>query len=142
MSCGGDCRSFNSDIKTISVISSNNFDNSHPSGVVLNGVIKFLSITPYPYIESNYNSLFDWQNYWTENYTFPQGIFNFGNETHLIDKRLSELNQNGLILAGDAQMTGCLLFTQNPTLEQTHNLTVTIELQDSRTFEKTIKKNI
>ena len=130
---------FSSDIKRIDVISNKDFDEQHLAGAFLNDIILFCSITPYSYIKSNYKEEFNWADY-VNNGGRVLTNFRLNDGDYPIEKKLSILNQEDFTLAGNSKMIGNLVFTQEPTLEQTHNLTITIELLDGRVFNKNITK--
>lgn len=119
------------DINTIEVICSEDFDEQHPAGTSLNDLIRFVGITPIPYIKSGYVDEYDWQTgVLSERIvnSLYQQIDTDGSDvkyTHLIDKPLTEtLPEDLMMLGGDKDVlnhyvysctAAFLVFTQKPT---------------------------
>ena len=138
------------DINTIDVVSSEDFDELHPAGTSLNDLIRFVGITPMPYIKSGYVDTYDWQtgvlNEKLVNSLYSQigGLETVNYEeiayTHLIDKPLNEvLPEDLMMLGGDKdndayvgrKLTAAfLVFTQKPTKGYKQPLTIKITAFD------------
>lgn len=143
------------DINTIDVISTEDFDEQHPAGTSLNDLIRFVGITPMPYIKSGYVDEYDWQtgvlNEKIVNSLYSQvysGLETVNYEeiayTHLIDKPLNEvLPEDLMMLGGDKEIpysnkhdggrkltAAFLVFTQKPTKGYKQPLTIKITAFD------------
>lgn len=138
------------DINTIDVISTEDFDEQHLAGTSLNDLIRFVGITPMPYIKSGYVDTYDWQtgvlNEKLVNSLYSQigGLETVNYEeiayTHLIDKPLNEvLPEDLMMLGGDKdndayvgrKLTAAfLVFTQKPTKGYKQPLTIKITAFD------------
>jgi hypothetical protein len=157
---------FTSNILSIDVKSEQNFDEQHDAARVLNDLVKIISLSPYPYINSNYTSEYKWHKAEFENFILMQDIsfwspfiYRWADEEnepnplwyryyYPINKLLSEVTASELkgifvqqfAFPPTVPPICYLVFTQSPTLEKTHDLTVTITLDDGRVFEKHITK--
>jgi hypothetical protein len=133
---------FKGDIISIDVVSNADFDAQHPANSSLNDVIRFLSISLYPYIISGYKNTFDWERNLPENFRCEESLRNQHDEAscyHPIDKKLSELTREDLILV-DVNRYVFLAFERQPDMSKEHELTVTLKISDGRTFTPSIKK--
>jgi hypothetical protein len=153
---------FVSDIISISLKSGQDFDENHAAGASLDDIVNLFSTTFIPYIRNGYRQQYEWTDeiydyfYAIEYNRDYYGYKDDFNTWHYspVYSSLSDITASdieGLQLyrfSTDFQLTFnldtplCyLVFTQAPTLAQTHNLTVTITLSDGRVFEKTITKS-
>jgi len=136
---------FMSDIKKINITSDSDFDEQHQTQILLNDIVEFWSITPSNHINSGYVDHYDWSVYDDVSFV-PDSVyirFRAKHDVFPIVKILSEISVEDLSVAGFADnddVLGWLVFTQKPTLEQTHNFTITIELLDGRIFSKNIAR--
>lgn len=119
----------------IDVVSDADFDGEHPAGTSLADIMQFTTVSPMPYISSGYTDEFDWANYsgfseWhnamcnfaTTNY------YIYENALHPTDMTLSDVTAEELKLMGfgNGFMLAMLFFKKNPTIDQTHTITVTL----------------
>ncbi|MDR1610500.1 MAG: hypothetical protein LBS08_03200 [Candidatus Symbiothrix sp.] len=134
--------SFKGDIVSIDVVSNADFDAQHPANSSLNDIIRFLSVSLYPYIISGYKNTFDWERDLPESFQCEKSLRQQVNQNeascyHPIDKKLSELTSEDLILV---DWNSFLVFEQQPDLSKEHELKVTVKMSDGRTFTPSIKK--
>lgn len=137
------------DINTIDVIGSEDFDEQHPAGTSLNDLIRFVGITPSPYIKSGYVDEYDWQT-GVLNERIVESLYGqieTANSnvkyTHLVDKPLTEvLPEDLMILGGDKDVlenlhvksctAAFLVFTQKPTKGYKQPLIIKITAFDGK----------
>jgi hypothetical protein len=132
---------FKNGIKKLIVTSNNEFDNSHPTGVSLNDLIRFSSLSPIKFISSNYKSKYDWTKY--SNGYLRDAYVRRSEEYHPIEDNLSELSETDFFLLGDGWSISfiCRLsFVKQAETIKEHKLTVTIVLNDGRVFRPTVVK--
>jgi hypothetical protein len=149
---------FKGDIISIQVVSNAAFDDRHPAHSSLNDLIRFLSISLYPYFLSDYTP-FDWEknrpgNFQCEELLRIPSALNRedGMCYYPIDKNLSEIRPSDMVLAdllksfrnskGEyiGHQLAYLVFEQQPEANKEHELTVTITLSDGRVFAPKITK--
>lgn len=131
---------FINDFIDVEVTSDKDFDAEHPAGTSLNDVIRFVSVSPWPYIKSRYTDTFDWNNTSLQS-DYIQTIHNmYMDETHHpIDVPLSEVTVDDMTLLGfgDGEYICSLFFTTGPTDNKQHTFTVTITEADGNTMSAT-----
>ena len=127
----------------INVFSNKDFDEDHPAGSSLNDIVRFLSISPKIFIDSNYKNFYDWDKNYPENFNIEKSIRDFFNVPeaegdllcyHPIDKMLSEITVSDLALVG----WFIIVFEKQPDMEKEHEITVTIKESDGRVFTPNI----
>jgi hypothetical protein len=116
----------------IEVVSDLDWDADHPAGTSLADIITFLGSSPYRFIQSGYADVYDWANAPDEYLMLDLG---YGPGSWPIEKRLTELTREDLTLL-DTKFI--LRFDTMPTLEQEHNLTLTM-LSDEKTLGSIVK---
>ena len=101
-----------SDFSSINISSNKNFDIAHPGGTSLNDIISFTTISPYTYIKSSYKKRYNItdseKNRYPINLFYPTKEYHYGDTIkyknnypwHLIEKKVSDLSANDLILIG------------------------------------------
>lgn len=123
------------DFTSIHIISDSDFDVEHPAGTDLGNIIRYAYYSPKKYIDSGYVDEFDW--------TIASGLAGeFYASTaspfeHPIEKLVSELTSNDMILLGIYSL-GILHFERQPTLSQTHSITVTMTTDEGLEFSANI----
>lgn len=132
------------DFKRIDIMSNIDFDQKHPAGTSLNDIIRFISVSPKKYIDSNYAKTYDWLNGTPDSFKKEQEMYNFRNGTesknyYPIDKLLSEISINEMVMM-PSEYFGYLIFEATPTGLKEHQLTITVSLSDGKIIVKTIKK--
>jgi hypothetical protein len=138
----GHCTMF--DIKSITVFSNSDFDESHPAGVSLNDIIRFISATPKKFIDSGYTLYYDWLNNTPASFKHESEMENFKNNPECssyfpIDKKLSEIDEKEMTLLFP-QHLGYLIFESEPTVNKLHTLMITITLSNGKTITHLITK--
>lgn len=138
----GHCNVF--DINHIIIKSNAAYDNQHPSGASLNDIVRFISVSPQKFIESNYSLTFDWDLNMPNSFKKERNMANFKNNNECVnffpvDKKLSEIGANELKLLMPEQI-GYFIFESNPTLEKKHKFSITFELSNDKTIIKSIDK--
>ena len=138
----GHCSTF--DFNRIDVISNIDFDQKHPAGTSLNDIIRFISVSPKKYIDSNYINTYDWLNGTPDSFKKEQEMYNFRNgieskNYYPINKLLSEMSINEMVMM-PSEHFGYLIFEATPTEFKEHQLTITVSLSDGNIIVKTIKK--
>ncbi|MFV0392581.1 MAG: hypothetical protein ACK5KP_11990 [Paludibacteraceae bacterium] len=141
----GHCSTF--DIKSIDIKSNTAYDEQHLSGASLNDIVRFISVSPQKFIDSNYRITCDWDvnKYKVSNVLQEQRMANFINNSERmnyfpIDKKLSEIVGSDELRLLPDHYIGYLLFDSNPTVEKVHTFTVTVELSNGKTMSKSIEK--
>jgi hypothetical protein len=145
------------DIISINIKSNNAFDDSHSAGSSLNDIVKLMSLTSHQFINSHYTDVYNWTyEKWNattaiEKYFFQHPYDNIAehfDNFRLYFEYLVETNYSDVrgMFAQQFYYPAIppifyLHFTQVPTLSQTHELTITVTLNDGRVFEKQITKN-
>lgn len=137
------------DFLSVDIISDADFDAAHPAGASLGDIVKFISVSPYPYIKSGYKAKYDWDNsvydeliyhnFLNTPYTVKGGPFE--KCYHAVEKMVSELTSEDLTLLGDGDTEtnlAILKFVSKPTLAQTHNLTITFTPDSGRPITGTV----
>ena len=110
-------------VASIQVVSNADFDELHPAGASLNDLIRFCSATVYPFLQSKYTSRHVWTADDCLGYRAPSCCFP-------INKLLSEIQPEDLIMLNPH--IGFLHFEKNPSLSQTHELTITVVLDNGK----------
>ena len=133
------------DIESISVVSNSNYDNQHLSGTSLNDIVRFISISPQKFINSNYTANCDWDLNMPNSFKKERHMINFKNNQERayyfpIDKKLSEIGVNEFKLLMP-EIIGYLTFESYPTLDKIHILTITFKLSDGKIINKTVEKS-
>lgn len=134
------------DIVNIDVRSNSDFDEQHPVGTLLNDIITLISVSPKKFIDSGYQQTYGWQNNSNQSFQYEATSNNFGNgefssNYHPIEKKLSDITSTDMILAGfDVYCYAFLLFDSTPTLSKTHELTVTVNMTNGKTYTSSIIK--
>lgn len=133
-----------SDIESISVVSNSNYDNQHMSGTSLNDIIRFISVSPQKFIDSNYTTTFDWTQNTPISFKKERNMANFKNSSessnyYPIDKKLSEIGKNELKLLMP-ETIGYLTFESYPTLNKIQVLSITFRLSNGKIINRTIEK--
>ena len=108
-------------VASIQVFSNADFDELHPAGTSLNDLIRFCSSTVYPFLQSNYTYRYTWTTddcYYAPFFCSP------------INKLLSEIQPADLIML--YPYLGLLHFEKSPSLSKTHELTITIVLDNGK----------
>jgi hypothetical protein len=124
-------------IASIEVSSNADFDHEHPAGTPLNDIIRFMGKSVYEFLQSNYTNKYDWENIpeeYRKERTFRGAFYEFPRY-----KLLSELTPEDMRM----QTTdfGVLHFEKEPTLSKTHELTITITLDNNREITVYTKDN-
>lgn len=136
-------------ITEINVTSNVDFDSSHPAGSKLNDLIRFISVSPFKFIQSGYKDTFDWNANCPASFKKELGMMNFiqtgddNSKSHYpIDKLLSELKAADLTLLGfgNGRFIGYLLFESTPEINKTHLFTITVKTVEGKEFSRSISK--
>lgn len=136
-------------ITEIDISSNIDFDSSHPAGSKLNDLVRFISVSPYKFIQSGYKNTFDWNNNCPASFKKELGMMNFiqtkddNSKSHYpIDQLLSDLKPSDMTLLGfgDGHFIGYLLFESSPEINKTHNFTITVKTSEGKVFIKSISK--
>jgi hypothetical protein len=149
-------------ITEINITSAQDFDEDHKSGESWNDMTNILSLSCYPYINSNYTEKYPWtQEEWDEYYFLETGGLSnpyvYAKESQCkyyspFYKNLADIEDGELKgIAGQRFFSqyhsyyfsirmpiAFLVFTKTPTLAQTHDISITITLNDGRVFEKLV----
>jgi hypothetical protein len=133
---------YKGDIQSIDVVSNADFDIQHPANSSLNDIIRFISVSLYPYILSGYKDTYDWEHNLPESFHCEKQLREQANYNeavcyHPVNKKLSELTSLDLILV---DLKTFLVFEKQPDIVKEHELTVTIQLSDSKVFTPKITK--
>jgi hypothetical protein len=142
---------YKGDFTSIDMVSNADFDEQHPANSSLNDIVRFMSISLYPYILSGYKDTFDWERNLPENFKCEKRLSEQANNHeascyHPVDKRLSEIILSDLVLVDlmsfykTGALIGFLVFEKQPTIAKEHELTVTIKVSDGRVFTPSITK--
>ncbi|MDO4190922.1 MAG: hypothetical protein Q4D14_04460, partial [Bacteroidales bacterium] len=122
------------DIESIVVTCVEDFDEQHPAGSILNDIIRFVGITPIPYIKSGYEAEYNWES-GVRNEAIVNTLYrqictteSESSYTHLIDKPLVDVTRDDMMLLGGdtpysvdlkeygPHIAAFLVFTRKPTL--------------------------
>jgi hypothetical protein len=139
-------------IVSINVVSDADFDDKHPAGTSLANILMFSARTSKPFIDSGYNYSVDWGDDYPSKPDFENGRnWNWIRESE-IEKNLADVTPEDLVLMGyytvvsnrgDVVNTRADLcgfrFDALPTLEKTHNITVTLTDERGEVFSDTVK---
>ena len=131
------------DLKSITVTSDVDFDETHPAGTPLNDITWFAAISPSKYIRSGYSKKCHWykeikkSSNLMKKYVFHGDTKTRPSEHFPVDKRLSECTEDDFeLLMGRTNLNdyevgriGWLQLLQQPAAE---NYTITVEIVDSR----------
>ena len=114
----------------INVTSNADFDEQHLAGTSLNDIILFMGMSIHPFLESNYVYSHNWDEK-------PEGLkdekYSFAQSFHSpVTGLLSELKPEDMIML--SEIVGFLHFEKNPTLSKTHELTITVTLDNGNTL--------
>lgn len=140
----GDC-----DFVEITVTADKEFDATHPSGVNLSDIVRFMSWSPYKYILSGYSKYYHYdKSDVSEAFdTNMRGCVDrkfFDNATdatcYPIDKLVKDLTMEDLILIGhdEAFFVGLLYFEKTPDAEGEYNITVSMKKDDGSVLSETV----
>ena len=135
-----------SDIIGITVTSESGFDAGHPAGTSLNGLIRWSSMSIYPYIRRGYTEPFDADSYTPASVTEKAVIDGVYGEFEivtpdLVTGQLSDLTAEDMkimrcFIAGEPyDHIGCFGFTSKPDKEMLHNMTIAVEFEDGTLLE-------
>lgn len=135
-----------SDVISITVTSESGFDAEHPAGTPLNGLIRWSTMSIYPYIRRGYTEPFDADSYTPASATEKAVIDGVYGEFEivtpdLVTGQLSDLTAEDMkimrcFIAGEPyDHIGCFGFTSKPDKEMLHNMTIEVELEDGRVLE-------
>jgi len=124
--------------------------------------VRFLSVSPIRFIQSNYGETFDWENVCLEIrellFIEATGLpFCYAERHFPVKGKLADLTQESFLLLGTGTdshwipypgwgnttpgvFIGYLVFEQEPKISGVHELTVTIRLGDGRVLSRTIEK--
>jgi len=149
------------EILSISVVSDTDFCAEHPAGSSLNGLVRFLSVSPIRFIQSGYRETFDWNNACQQTQALmldETRVFICGRQIHFpVKGKLADLTQEDFLLLGTGDSSpwwpkpgygttlpghfiGYLTFEQTPEISGVHEITVTIHLADGRVLSRSIEK--
>jgi hypothetical protein len=123
------------DFVSIHVVSDSDFDAEHPAGADLGDILCYAFYSPKKYIDSGYKLMFDWST--AEGFAYDLFAGNGPGTEHPICKLASELGPDDLTLLG-IYCLGYLRFESDPTLSQTHCLTVTMTTDDGKELSASI----
>lgn len=139
------------DFTHLAVTSDKDFDASHPKGQSLNDIVRFIAFSPNKFIQSGYKKKYDYTKDNSLSNIFRQivsigivsnsKLYESPQPYHPIDKLVSELEEEDLILLGYEVCSPifCLSFEKEPEMgNETHNITITLDTDDGRTFTKSI----
>ncbi len=133
------------DFRAVEISSDADFDDAHPAGASLGDITRFISISPFRYIESGYRDTLDWKKlpayrefvgYWS--FLAPKGYYDpCGGQNYFpVDRRVSELTRADLSILGRGEHKtigwerpgvyplAVIKFLEEPTLSKEHNITV------------------
>lgn len=137
-------------ISNIDIISNVDFNSSHPAGSKLNDLVRFISVSPYKFIQSGYKETYNWVDKTPTSFEQETGITSMlTNYPEImkyhspIDKLLSEVTPSDMILIGDGlggHFIGYLIFESSPEINKTHKCTITIKNTEGKLFTKSISK--
>jgi hypothetical protein len=116
---------------SISLVSDADYDMAHPAGIPLDDIVKLHSFSPLKFIQSGYKEF-----YIGNDDDMYNGNILLGKRSgyYLIHKYLNELEREELtLLTSSASDAGvCLRFLHLPTIENVHNITVTVTFQNGK----------
>lgn len=107
---------------SVDIFSDSDFDEQHPAGSSLAGIVNFFSCSAKPYIDSGYVK-YDW------GYEFNDARLQGMQPYYPVDKKASELTADDLTLLGIPKQgaylgNGSFQFESFPTLSKTHIFTI------------------
>jgi hypothetical protein len=159
------------DIAHIDVITNGNFDENHPEGSSLNDIVTVVGVSPKGFIDSGYQSRFDWTNDTPEDFKtiYPEFLWKMAEATPNPDnnpecnlwdyypdyfpivKTLADLTPNDLALSRVFEYCKfkcyyedaiCfLVFEKTPAEASSMDMTITIGMSDGRIFSQTVTKH-
>ena len=134
------------DFSAIRIISDADYNDEHPAGTSLSDITRFLSVSPFEYIESGYINTFNWKAYskyeeFVGYWTFLSSSNNYYHNTlgaenvYPIDSKVTELTYSDLSILGrgvhitNGQLPygpplAVIKFIQEPTLSKDHYITI------------------
>ena len=130
------------DMKTISIVSTEDYDAAHPAGSDLGGIIRYSGSSKYPFIRNGYvatyGSLDEFATYCpVDEYIISEIEGGAVYEDDLkkcvspVFKYVSELTEEDLYLAGD---TFVLTFMKEPANKTSHDFTLTMNGADGKVY--------
>ena len=137
------------DFLSIEVFSDTDYDAAHPAGSNLADLVRFMSWSPVKFINSGYSLYYQYNpadlslspvfhacmSYYHLFYTKE-----WHRELHPIDKMVSELTPDDLILLGtnSSSSIGYLYFEVSPTVPGEHGITIRMTCDTGEVFETTV----
>jgi len=139
------------DFSEIMVTADKDFDAEHPAGTNLSDIVRFMSWSPYRYIQSGYSKYYHYdKSDVSEAFDTQMRLYinkeYFDNTTdatcYPIDKLIKDLTSEDLILLGhDAPFfLGLLYFDKTPDMNEAYIFTVTIKTDDDKILSKTVER--
>ena len=128
------------DFNEISIWSDADFDANHPAGSSLNDLVRFISFSPMPYIESGYTDVYRWSSRYRNELKeiIGESVPNCG-YYHPIDKLVSQLTAADMQIMRltDNQRYNhmALLVFPTPSAAKTHTIQVKIVTSVNDTFQ-------
>lgn len=114
-------------VAKIDVTSNADFDEQHPAGTSLNDIIRFMGISVYEFLQSNYRYSHNWD---IKPEGFEDELYSYSQSFHSpVTGLLSELQTDDMILLDNV---GLLHFEKVPTLSKTHELIITVTLDNGK----------
>ena len=132
-------------IRFIDITSNQIFNENHPANTSLKDIVNLLSVSPQKYIQSAYKTSYNWENI-PENFLKDEDAKRFRYDiyhaNYPIDIKLSEAQNSDFTLLGHSfQTLGVLIFNEQPTTKGVHEFTVTLTLENGKSFSASIEKN-
>ena len=148
------------DFISITVTSTNNYNATHTANSSLNDIIRFISLSCYPFIKSNYRDAIDYENTLNgmnaidrkyldkplRGSSWMSGLRGFGETTPFspISKQLDRLTKDDLILVGyygtrrrPSNIIGFLYFTELPDVLGDYEIKVEMVGDNGKTYTAT-----
>lgn len=137
-------------IATVEVTCDSDFDAAHPAGSSLNDCLHFLSSSVKPFIDSGYQTTFDWtgidERYWYHVYGTPfERKLQKSEHLHPVDKPLTQTTQDDMTLlvgsfyGGYGKAIFLLRFETEPAEKGEYAFTTVVRFADGRELSTTAK---
>lgn len=136
------------DFVSIEITSDSSFDDTHPEGSNLADIVRFLSWSPYKFISSGYSTYYYYDSDGLSeafNTLMPLYYDNdhFDKDTAQtwfpVDKRVSELTSEDLILLEGPWLIGILVFEERPKNSGSHLINVKMLSDTGKVFESSLR---
>lgn len=103
------------------LVSDSDFDEQHKARMPLADIVMFVGASPYDFIAGGYRNAYKWDE--TEIEFYKKGVYTYKSGYAPVYRVLSEMDASDYRLIHPGF---CLVFLTQPTLNKTHNLTLTV----------------